>query len=86
MLLGSNLVSEPHLCRRGLHDLSVDGARTADGRCRPCNAAYHREWRTRNPQNVQAVARYKATPAGYLVNALSGIRRRAGEKLARLHG
>lgn len=77
------MISDPNWCGKRLHDLDVVG-RTKDGRCRPCNAAYHRAWRARNPQNVQAVARYKATPRGYLVNVLSEVRRNAGRRLAGL--
>lgn len=51
-----------NLCRRGLHDLSEPGARIKDGRCRPCNAEYHREWRLFNPQNRQPVVLVESVP------------------------
>lgn len=74
-------MSEFNLCGRYLHDLNAPGARNKDGRCRECNAAYHRAWRARHPEHVQAVARYKATPRGYLVNVLSDVRRRIVSRL-----
>ena len=36
---------EAKWCRSGLHDLSAEGARIKDGRCRICNSYYHRLYR-----------------------------------------
>lgn len=45
---GRSLAVTPGLCHAGLHDITLPGARTTDGRCRECRNAWKRARRARD--------------------------------------
>lgn len=60
-------ITEPHSCKKGLHNLSLPQARLKDGRCRQCR---------RDREHIQAASLY------YRKGRLSLIRRIASKRQA----
>jgi hypothetical protein len=69
-----------NLCHNNLHDVTVEGARRPDGRCRACFRAKRKRVQSKYEHTYKGAAtlrRWRATPAGRRAQFYAILRRTA---------